>query len=324
MIPLLSFIILKKHVSDVKGIITRPIQLKTLGIWFIPVVLIPMMWPVYAVSNGQFGDWLDGALYQAGRQGGRDLSYSIMLVTQIDPLLVTLGLAAVIFSIVKKDYFILLWTLPYLIFLYLIGWVVYFHWSVLLPVLCIALGILVESLRNRFAAHKFIGLLPYVMIFTVTVFGLLSFTILASSDLNSTYNEVYFLVAQELQHNNATTENQRDGTTLIGSHRTRALIWIPKYVFNNDVTFRDTDIPNDNFTKPIQTKKILLVADSNLLSRFTAVKQYEKFKRIAQLYYNTSEIIATFIDKEASSKYNVLNVRENHGFGPFVEVRANY
>lgn len=37
-----------------------------------------------------------------------------------------------------------------------------------------------------------------------------------------------------------------------------------------------------------------------------------------------SETIATFIDKESSSKYNFLNMRENHGFGLFVEVRANY
>ncbi len=60
------------------------------------------------------------------------------------------------------------------------------------------------------------------------------------------------------------------GTTIIGSHRTRALIWIPKYVFNDDVTFRDTDIPNDNFTKPVQTKKFLIVADSHLLPRLNS------------------------------------------------------
>lgn len=325
MIPLLAFIILKKHVPGMKGNITGRSRLKTLGIWFIPVILISMMWPAFAISNGQFGDWLDGVLYQTGRQGGRDLLYSIKLVIQMDPLLVTLGLGAVIFSVIKKDYFVLFWTLPYLIFLGLIGWVVYFHWSVLLPILCIALGMMVESLRKRFAAHKFIGLLPYVMISAIAIFGLLSFTILASSNLNTTYNEVNLFVTRELHQNDEKTDNQADkyGTTLIGSHRTRALIWIPKYVFNDDVTFRDTDLPNDNFTKPAQTKKFLLVADSNSLSKFAQIKQDEKYSRITLLYYNTSHTIATFID-QASNKNNLLNLEENHGFGQFIEIKANY
>jgi len=329
MTPLLAFIILKKDNRSPNSDITRLSRLKTLGIWFVPVVLIPMIWPAYAISMGQFGDWLDGVLYQTGRQGGRDLSYSIMLVTQIDPLLVTFGLAGVVYSAIKKDYFVILWTLPYLIFLYLIGWVVYFHWSVLLPILCIALAIMAERLRETFAAHKLIGLLPYVMISAVAIFGFLSIAALTTSHLNTTYNEVYLFVTRELEHNGANTYNQDEeqdeehGTTLIGSHRTRALIWIAKYVFNYGVIFRDTDLPNDNFTKPIQTKKFLIVADSGLLSRFTEVKQLEKYKRITTLYYNTSETIATFIDK-GSNRYNYHNIRENHGFGPFVEVRANY
>jgi hypothetical protein len=116
------------------------------------------------------------------------------------------------------------------------------------------------------------------MISAIAIFGLLSFTILASSDLNTTYNEVYLFVTRELHQNDEKTDNQDDkhGTTLIGSHRTRALIWIPKYVFNDDVTFRDTDLPNDNFTKPVQTKKFLIVADSNAINKFAQLKQDEK------------------------------------------------
>jgi hypothetical protein len=132
-------------------------------------------------------------------------------------------------------------------------------------------------------------------------------------------------VTQELHDNNEKTDNQADnGTTLIGSHRTRALIWIPKYVFNDDVTFRDTDLPNDNFTKPVQTKKFLIVADSNALTKFAQIKQDEKYSRITLLYYNTSHTIATFIDQVSNNKNNLLNLRENHGFGQFIEVRANY
>jgi len=83
-------------------------------------------------------------------------------------------------------------------------------------------------------------------------------------------------VVRELGHHDTNLDNHQDnseGTTIIGSHRTRALIWIPMYIFKDNVTFRETDIPNDNFTEPIELK-ILLVADSGLLSRLTSTDQY--------------------------------------------------
>jgi len=328
LIPLLAFIILQSNKKGMFWNVSRGKGLKTLAIWFVPVVLIPVIWPSYALSVGQFGEWLDGVIYQTGRQGGRDLAYSLVMVTQIDPFLVVLGLAGVIYCAVKRDYFVILWTVPYLVFLYLIGWVVYFHWSILVPILCIGSGILIEDLRKRYIAHKFIGILPYAMLSGIAIFGFFSIALLTATDLNASYNEVYLFVTQELKQNQVKDNHQNDnydyGTTLIGSHRIRALFWIPKYVFNYNVTFRDTDLPNDNFTKPIETKKFLLVADGNLLTRLTELIQHPKYAHISQLYYNNSETIATFIDKEARDKYNLLNIRENHGFGPFVEVKSNY
>ena len=330
LIPLLTLIILQSNKKGMYWNANRGYRLKTLALWFVPVVLIPIIWPAYALSVGQFGDWLDGVIYQAGRQGGRDLAYSLVLVTQIDPFLVVLGLSSVIYCAIKKDYFVILWTVPYLVFLYLIGWVVYFHWSILVPILCIGSGILVEDLRKRYVTHKFIGILPYAMLSGIAIFGFFSIVVLTATDLNGSYNEVYLFVTEELKQNQVKDNHQEDGneydygTTLIGSHRIRALFWIPKYVFNYDVTFRDTDLPNDNFTKPIETKKFLLVADGNLLNRLTELKQHQKYAHISQLYYNKSETIATFIDEESSNKFNLLNIRENHGFGPFVEVKANY
>jgi dolichyl-phosphate-mannose-protein mannosyltransferase len=327
MIPLLAFIILEKHMSVIKAKITITRHLKTLVIWFIPVILIALLWPGYAILVGQFHDWIDGVLYQTGRQGNTNLLYSINIVTQLDPVLVILGIVSTIYAAIKKDFFALIWMLPYLIFLYLIGWVVYFHWSVFLPVLCIASAILVERLREKFAGHKFIRLFPFIMISGIVIFGLLSFGLLSMSNLNTTYTSIYLIVTQELDHKDAITDHEREGdkigTTLIGGHRIRALVWIPKYVFDNAVTFRDTDLPNDNFTKPIQSAKFLVVADSNLLAKFAQINPQVKYSTIASLYYNTSQTIATFIDEE-EFKNNLLNIRENHGFGPFIEIRANY
>ena len=33
---------------------------KMLGWWFVPVILIPLLWPAYALSVGQFDEWVDG------------------------------------------------------------------------------------------------------------------------------------------------------------------------------------------------------------------------------------------------------------------------
>jgi hypothetical protein len=327
MIPLLAFIILEKHLPAIKRRTALTRHLKTFAMWFIPVILIALMWPAYAISIGQFDDWIDGVFYQTGRQGNTNLLHSINIVTQIDPVLVILGIASIIYAAIKKDFFALIWVLPYFIFFYLIGWVVYFHWSVLLPVLCIASAVLIERLREKFAAHRLIRLFPFAMISGIAIFGLLSFGLLSMSNLNTTYTSIYLFVTQELDHNGVKTDKvaseDNNGTTLIGGHRTRALVWIPKYVFNDAVTFRDTDLPNDNFTKPIQTTKFLVMADSSLLTKLAQTKPLVKFSTIASLYYNTSHTIATFIDEE-EFKNNLLNLRENHGFGPFVEIKANY
>jgi hypothetical protein len=100
-------------------------------------------------------------------------------------------------------------------------------------------------------------------------------------------------------------------------------MWIPLYVFQDNVTFRETDIPNDNFTEPVRTKKFLLVADTNLLSRLTSTDQYYRDKRVTDLYYNTSATIATFIDKQYK-RLHFMTIEGNYGFGVFVDVRANY
>ena len=236
LIPLLAFIILQSNKKGGFWSVNRGYRLRTLSLWFVPVVLIPLIWPAYALSVGQFGDWLDGVVYQAGRQGGRDLAYSLVLVTQIDPFLVVLGLASVIYCAIKKDYFVILWTVPYLVFLYLIGWVVYFHWSILVPILCIGSGILIEALRKRFVAHKFIGILPYAMLSGIAIFGFFSIALLAATDLNASYNEVYLFVTQELKQNQVKDNQQQNdnydnGTTLIGSHRIRDFILDTKIRF---------------------------------------------------------------------------------------------
>jgi hypothetical protein len=333
MIPLLVYILLKKSDtqisnSEASNIKHKSSRLKLLAIWFVPVVLIPLIWPLFSIAVGQFDNWLEGVVYQTARDsGGKNLRSSILYISEIDPLLLILGATAIIYSVMKKDYFILLWTFPYLIFLYAIGWVVPFHWSTLVPVLCIALGAMVDILRRVVVANwkKPVSYIPQIAISAVVALGLIGTLTIIMTNLNTSYFELYSFIVKELAHPDDRLINQDDseGTTMIGSHRTRALTWIPLYVFQDNVTFRETDIPNDNFTEPVKTKKFLLVADSNLLSRLTSTDQYYRDKRVTDLYYNTSTTIATFIDKQ-SKRYDFMNIEGNYGFGVFVDVRANY
>ncbi len=328
MIPLISFIILQKNYtnsSNDSNTKTRNSRFKALGIWFVPVILIPIIWPAYAISVGEFNNWLDGVIYQTARDsGGKNLRSSILYISELDPVLLILGAAALICAIIKKDYFILLWAFPYLIFLYAIGWVVPFHWSILLPPLCIALGVLIESLIKTVRSRRLKKFLPHILISAVIIFGLLITTMLIETNLNTSYFQLNLFRVRELEHHDSNLQNQgnSDNTTVIGSHRTRALMWIPMYIFKDNVIFRETDIPNDNFTEPVQTKKFVLIADSNLLSRLTSTDQNERDRRLTELYYNTSETIATFIDK-VSNRYDFMNIESNYGFGWFVDVRAN-
>jgi hypothetical protein len=331
LIPLVVFILLQKiNTKDENGTNDkfRSTDIRALAVWFLPVVLIPMIWPAYAISVGQFDSWLDGVVYQTVRDsGGKDLRTSILFILDLDPVLLIMASAAIIYAVIKKDYFILLWALPYLVFLYLIGWAVPFHWNILLPVLSIAVGILIDSLIDTTASRKLIKFFPHILISALVIIGFVSTTRFIESNLNTLYFQLYLFIIEELEHNNGSNgkESPRhdDGITIIGSHRTRALIWIPIYVFKDNITFRETDIPKDNFTAPLKTKKFLIVADSNLLSRLTGSDQYIRDATVTRLYYNKSDTIATFIDKDYA-KNNLMNIDQNYGFGWFVDVRSNY
>ena len=232
-------------------------RLKRLGIWFIPVILIPMIWPAYAISVGEFSESIEGIVYPAVRESVRNLRTSILLIFEFDPIILLLGGAGIIYSVVKKDYFILLWVLPYLVFLYGIGWVTHFHWIMLFPPLCIVSALLFDNLIKTIKVQKIRHLVGYGIVSAIAISGFMTTTALISSNLNAVYIGLYSYIVKELElgsERNDHNENNED-ITLIGSHRTRALMWIPKYVFNNDFVFRDTDLPNDNFTKPLESNQ---------------------------------------------------------------------
>ena len=214
-IPLIVFIILNKNLlsgnsNNKKRTKNLDIRRGRLGIWFIPVILIPMIWPVYAVSTGHLGDWLDGVVWQANRA---DRSFGPEMKTiflMMDPVILLLGGASLVYSFIKRDYFILLWAFPYLIFIYLVNWVYFFHIIPVIAVFCIGGAILLldilQKLRNR--------ILMRVSIMTVIgaaiIFGFVNTTLLVTQNLNESNFELIASVTSHLPDKHDVTGNSSD------------------------------------------------------------------------------------------------------------------
>jgi hypothetical protein len=177
LIPLIGFIIFSNASQR---------NLKVLGIWLTPIILLPMIWPIYAATIGQFDLWLEGVDNQMHR-GSKTFFYSIEIIMNFDPILPILGASGLIFTIIKRDFFILLWTVPFLIFLYGIGFVSYWHLIPLLPPLCISAGNFIEVLARKVKHETIRQTLPFVAIASLGVFGMAYLlTIIITGD-NSSY-----------------------------------------------------------------------------------------------------------------------------------------
>ena len=110
MIPLIAFIIYKNSSMRKKISIS----------WVIPVIVIPIFWPAYALYKNQLNQWIRGIYFQTHR-GVQTLFEVIKNNFQHDPIVLSLGIMGIVFSIIKKDLFILIWAIPFLSVLVLCG-----------------------------------------------------------------------------------------------------------------------------------------------------------------------------------------------------------
>jgi hypothetical protein len=292
---------------------------KMFGLWLTPVLLIPLIWPAYAISSGDFGDWLDGVLWQGSqRQGeGKTLGDVITIFFKIDPTLFFLSIAGIIFGAIKRDFFPLVWAAPYILLMYVVGWATHFHWILMLPVFCIAAALLLVRLSQlllRINNSRMVRLMPYIAISAVFIFGLVNTTILVTSNLSLAQYQAAAFVSQEIH-------NSKYNPAIISSP---IYSWIFKYVLNKDHVFahiRDS-------SQPIQTKEILLIADSTFYHILSKVGEDKKqIQLIKTIYNNDTYPIASFRDTVIAydtKNYPYINMREADIGGGQVIVQANY
>lgn len=269
-------------------------RLRSLGVWFIPVILIPLIWPAYSASQGQLDFWMRDVIWQTQRQG---IGFGSIVATffLFDPVLLLAGAAGFIYAAVKKQIFMLLWIVPFVVFLSVIGYVQYFHWMPVLPVFCIAAAVLIE----RIAAIK--QKLPYAAIACVGMFGLVSTTMLITTNVTSTQYQAAAFVA-----------GYADDETTVAANPIYA--WILFYVFDKQHSFLDY---RDLLFLPVETEKLVLVSDNHFQSNIGAGQQLQDA-------YDSTETVAVFegnISQYNLSSYPYTNLLANYE-GDRIEIRV--
>ena len=283
-------------------------------VWLIPVFLVPMLWPIHATLSGDMNDWIDGVRYQISRD--RPLINTINTFFQIDPVLFILGIGGLVYSAVKKDYFLLLWTIPIFVFLQAIGYVSSFHLILLLPPFCIAGATMIEKIGNNIANVRLRNMLPYIRIAVIGIFGICSITMLITLNMNSTYYQALAFVLSNLpdSNSNSTSVSPADKVTLIGNPQ---YFWIPEFVFNK--TF---DAKNFYSKTPFKTDKYMMIIDSG----FVRILNGDNSSRL-NLAYNATHNLARFEQNITGgtdvNKYPFTNLRLSPETR-FIELRSNY
>ncbi len=282
MIPLVGFVVYKNTKS-----------LRTLALWLLPVILIPAIWPAYAISVGEFGQWMEGVLWQGTERGneGKTLSDLMYMFFRIDPLLLVLGAAGLAFAAIKRDFLTPLWVIPYLVLVYAVGWATHFHWTLVLPAFCIAGAILIEDLSNRATAgirnRRLQSVVPVVITCGIAVFGIVATFMLVTANLASPQYGAAAFIAQDVKDNSFGDID--NGVTIISSP---AFSWVFKYAFDGAFVFshiRDS-------SAPIITNKVILVVDSVYRDTLSNLGEDPKQIALLQQVYKTTYPIAKFRD----------------------------
>ena len=301
-------------------------NMKTVALWIIPVILIPLMWPVYSIANGQFGEWIDGVLWQGTqRHTGIRPDIKIEQFFKSDPVLLILGVLGISIATIKRDFMPLLWIFPYLTFLYFVGWTILFHWVIVLPVFCISTAILIRHIAQWITKKRTKqNLLILGSTLVIAIFGLTTITMLISINLSSSEFEAAAFVLQNLQVTNHLDSGETkpgDNVTIITSP---IYSWIYTYIFDKNQTtshIRDSS--------PIRTDKFMMMEDGVYQSFLSKEDQEDtdQYQRIKTIHIITRGL-ATFDENDNYFR----TIKNAYPFGNLIayswakeiEVRANY
>ena len=166
----------------------------------------------------------------------------------IDPILFAIGVAGIIYCAIAKNKFVLLWFVPFMLFLSVIGFKQYFHWIPLIPIFCITASIWLLNIPKHVKVLKS-KTIHLIIISIVIVFGFSSTLLVISNDLSSNQFQMLSYVL----------ENHDTSSTILAS---------PVYSWILSDVFLFENIPKDYsqiLFEPPTTKKIIVIADPHFM-----------------------------------------------------------
>ena len=313
-IPLVAFLILSKHKKN----------LKYLAMWSIPVILIPLIWPANAIYLGELDEWFKGLLWQSERSNA-GIFGTFQKLFMIDPIFIAISFVSIGFAAIKKDFFIILGVIPFIIFSYFIGYVSYWHLIPLIPFLSFSLSLMVVDLAKRFFQTRYSTLFQFIFILSLIIPSFIISTNLIISNTDDFHFRVISAISREVENfdqdniNKFELSNQSDRgkLTILGSNY---WLWIPKYIFDRSENFyKNYFIAND-----IKTDNILLVAGENFIKTMTRENSskanimdlreiYSQSDVVFKLEQNTTKLLETpgnfDLDAKGSKK---IEIRKNY------------
>jgi hypothetical protein len=301
MIPLVGYLIVSNSKSNRK---------KTLALWLIPVILIPLLWPAYAFSIGEFNIWLNSVMFQQGRASsgtGDNLFTAFEDLFKIDPISIILGIIALVFVGLRKDIWLILWIIPMLLFSFYLGWVQYFHLIPIFPAFCISIAVTVDYTMSRMKRQ--VGRNTIIVLVSILVsFGLVSMMSLMTLNTNSIHFYAYVSVIKEISQRNNIENNEPSEVTLIGH---RMYYWIPRYIFDLEFFL----LPNKMPLNYVPQNIVLVANDGTCCCRCDYF--HDLYIATTPKYEFTSEI--TQYDK---SQYPFASLQLETNLGNKVEIRT--
>ena len=302
---------------------------KLIGLWILPVLLIPLSWPLHAISMGEYNEWIDGVLWQSEREN-MGLTAAIGKLFAIDPVLILLSFVATAYAVLRRNLFIILWLVPFLLFNLLSGFVSYWHLIPLLPAFCIGSAILIKDSSKLFRNNKISKVLPYAIVSGIGTYGLIVMIMLLTLNLTSFHNQVISYISAQVQDTNATSTthkservNTKHGIAVYG---TNYWLWIPKYVFDRSGIneFRNYYNAKDNITN-----NLLLVVSENFVRDMTRENDTVYNKERLRQFLNSSDLLIVIEENQSATLQ-----RDKYPFNSLidldprassrVEIRANY
>jgi uncharacterized protein YfkK (UPF0435 family) len=221
---------------------------------------------------------MKGIIWQVHRES-QPLLHALQIFFINDPILLVLGIAGLAYAtLVKKDILLLLWIIPYMIFLQFIGFVSLYHLIPLLPILCIAAALLIENLSNKFNNIRWKSLLlPFVVASGIGIVGLINTVALLSSDVNSNYFRATAFILDYIQNldHRAISTNYSKITVIADA----LYLWLPQYILHSEQYFK-----HYYDQTPINTKKVIFIVDQGLLNSMS--RNDEAAKQLRDIYYS--------------------------------------